>query len=130
MPTIALRPSLKILFSKIDDVFDNFLNTVMLLLYCTSCQPRQLPPQLAAHSPDVRLEQHGLSHVGYPTEDHQAAVSHRDHGVLAEHDRFAPERQGTPCHVQSTVKTVLPGFGNGWLKYCPTPILEYFYTTL
>ena len=58
-------------------------------------QLNEMPNITCLCSPDVRLEQHGLSHVRDSAEDHQAAVPHRDHGVLAEHDRLAPEQRKT-----------------------------------
>ena len=58
-------------------------------------EANEMPSMICLCSPDVCLEQHGLSHVRDSAEDHQAAVPHRDHGVLAEHDRLAPEQRET-----------------------------------
>ena len=60
--------------------------------HTTQVEANEMPNMICLNSPDVCLEQHGLSHVRDSAEDHQAAVPHRDHGVLAEHDRLAPEQ--------------------------------------
>ena len=70
--------------------------------------------------PDVGLEQHGLSHVCDSAEDHQAAVSHRDHGVLAEHDRLAPERKKDRQYNMSSSLIYVWSFSPNYIMYNST----------